>query len=221
MIPPCEFEFRIDSNIIKFKFFDFEFDITDLNNAKFFMSKIMKVLEEKLKMTKLFIEPCISQLREDLNKSKNKKTEIENKKNEIENKKNKQLENMLLLVQENFNNKKEIKQNEEDLVNYKNMFESKERDINKVNNEYKEQRPYAATLHENEDDEINDFDNDDLGKINVKISKKPNNFYSDIIDTNIKYNNSKPKTDNNELIFNNKYKKNTPKNNLPKVNKIK
>ena len=221
VIPPCEFEFRIDSNIIKFKFFDFEFDITDLNNAKFFMSKIMKVLEEKLKMTKLFIEPCISQLREDLNKSKNKKTEIENKKNEIENKKNKQLENMLLLVQENFNNKKEIKQNEEDLVNYKNMFESKERDINKVNNEYKEQRPYVPTLHENEDDEINDFDNDDLGKINVKISKKPNNFYSDIIDTNIKDNNSKPKTDNNELIFNNKYKKNTPRNNLPKVNKIK
>jgi len=219
VIPPCEFEFRIDSNIIKFKFFDFEFDITDLNNAKFFVSKIMKVLEEKLNMTKLFIEPCISQLREDLNKKK--KTEVENKKNEIENKKNKQLENMLLLVQENLNNKKEIKQNEEDIVNYKNMFESKEKDINKINNEYKEQKPYVTTLRENEEDEINDFDNDDLGKINVKISKKPNNFYSDIIDTNIKDINSKLKSNNNEFIFNNKDKKNIPKNNLPKVNKIK
>ena len=128
---------------------------------------------------------------------------------------------MLLLVQENLNNKKEIKQNEEDIVNYKNMFESKEKDINKINNEYKEQKPYVTTLRENEEDEINDFDNDDLGKINVKISKKPNNFYSDIIDTNIKDINSKLKSNNNEFIFNNKDKKNIPKNNLPKVNKIK
>ena len=128
---------------------------------------------------------------------------------------------MLLLVQENLNNKKEIKQNEEDIVNYKNMFESKEKDINKINNEYKEHQPYVTTLRENEEDEINDFDNDDLGKINVKISKKPNNFYSDIIDTKIKDINSKLKSNNNEFIFNNKDKKNIPKNNLPKVNKIK
>ena len=223
LIPPCEFEFRIDPNIIKFKFFDFEFDINDIQNAKFFMSKILKIFEEKLKMTKLFIEPCISQMREDLNKINKSK-------------KNKQLENMLLLVQENFNNKKELKQPDEDIVNYKNMFESKERnrdnEIDNMNTIKKEPKNFIPTLHENEEDEINDLDNDDLGKINVKTSKK-HNFYSDSIENSQKSEKIKPdnklkidfNNNNDELDFlNNKInyqKKNSPKNNLPMVNKIK
>ena len=48
----------------------------------------MKIFEEKLKETKLFIEPCISQLKEDLIKKKNKNDEKENKK----------LENILSIV---------------------------------------------------------------------------------------------------------------------------
>ena len=224
VIPPSEFQFRIDSNIIKIKFFDFGFEINDLENTKFFISKLFQIFEEKLKMTKLFIEPCISQLREELNNNnKNKKKEIE--------KKNKKLENMLLMVQENFQ-KKEIKQNDEDIVNYKYMLDSKERDTNDIMKEYKEQKAYAPTLHENEDDEINDLDNDDLNKLgitDIKISKKPNNFYSNIIDDNKRNNNfeeemnSEQKYANNDFIVNqNKIsfqKKNGPKNNLPKVNK--
>ena len=43
----------------------------------------MKIFEEKLKTTKLFIEPCISQIREDLSKNKNanKKKEYKNYEN--------------------------------------------------------------------------------------------------------------------------------------------
>ena len=227
VIPPCEFEFRIDSNMIKFKFFDFEFDINDVQNAKYFMSRIIKVLEEKLKMTKLFIEPCISKLREDLTKV-NKKT------------KNKNIENMLLLVQENFNNKKEIKQTEEDIVNYKNVFESKDRNLyNDKENERntikveKEPKIIFPANQENEDDEINDLDNDDFAKMDVKSFKKPNNFYSDLIESSHKGKKNKidykqdndNDNDNNEIMFlQNKinYKKNnSPKNVLPKVNKIK
>ena len=183
-------------------------------------------------MTKLFIEPCISLLREELknNINKNKKNDID-KKSDID-KKNKKLENMLLMVQENFH-KKEIKQNDEDIVNYKYMIDSKDRDINDIMKEYKEQKAYAPTLHENEEDEINDLDNDDnlnkFGKKDIKESKKTNNLFSNLFQDNKKNNDtedeikSKQKYDNNENISNqNKIsfqKKNSPKNHLPKVNK--
>lgn len=71
---PSESHLKIDNNSFIIKFFDFELDINDLEKAKFFIGKIMKILGEKLQMTKFFIEPCIAQLREDLNKkSKEKK----------------------------------------------------------------------------------------------------------------------------------------------------
>ena len=234
IIPPSEFQFRIDPKIIKIKFFDFEFEINDLENAKFFISKVFKILEEKLRMTKLFIEPCISLLREELknNFNKNKKKDIDIK-SDID-KKNKKLENMLLMVQENFH-KKEIKQNDEDIVNYKYMIDSKDRDINDIMKEYKEQKAYAPTLHENEEDEINDLDNDDnlnkFGKKDIKESKKTNNLFSNLIQDNKKNNDAeveiktKQKYDNNEnenISNQNKIsfqKKNSPKNHLPKVNK--
>ena len=230
IIPPSEFQFRIDENMMKVKFFDFEFEINDLTNAKFLMSKIMKILEEKLNMTKLFIEPCISQLREDLNKT-NRKNEKKN------NEKNKQLENMFLLAQDNIH-KKEIKQNDEDIVNYNNMMESKDNNTNINNNnnnivikEYKYPKSYEQTVQENEEEEINDLNNDELnkiGNISIKESKITNNFYNNLIEDN-KDNkdnidkHSKPNFNQNDFIpLHNKItyqKKNSPKNNLPKVNK--
>ena len=216
VIPPSEFQFRVDSNNIKIKFFDFEFEINDLTNAKFLMTRIMKIFEEKLNMTKLFIEPCITQLRDELNKTKKKNKKLESEKKKEFERKNKKLENMLLLVQDHFNKKdKDIRQNDEDIVNYKNMMDSK--DTNRIK-DYKQPKFYAQTLQDNEDEEINDIDNDDLykyDKINIKESKKPNNFYNNIIEDN-------KKNENNSFInisnFNNS-KKNSPKNNLPKVNK--
>ena len=215
VIPPSEFQFRVDSDNMKIKFFDFDFEINDLANTKFLISKIMKIFEEKLKMTKLFIEPCIAQLRDDLNKNKNRgKVSETDKKNEND-KKNKQLENMLLLVQENFHKKdKVIKQNDEDIVNYKNMMESKDTNIN---NEYKQPKFYVQTVQDNEEEDINEIANDDinlLNKINIKESKKPNNFYNNIIEENNKNENTTVK---NIITFNNR--KHSPKNNLPKVNK--
>ena len=140
----------------------------------------MKILEEKLNMTKLFIEPCISQLREDLNKI--------NKNNEKKNIKNKQIENMLLLVQDNIH-KKEIKQIDEDIVNYNNMADSKDISNNYSNTlkDYKYPKSYEQTVHENEEDEINDLNNDELnkiGNISIKESKQTNNLYNNLIEDN-------------------------------------
>ena len=242
VIPPLEFQFRLDSNIMKIKFFDFDFEINDLVNAKFLISRIFKIMEEKLNMTKLFIEPCISKIREDLNKKSNNNNNnvnnpnnnhinnISNNKDKI-NKNNKQFENMLLLVKEQLN-KKDKNLNEEDIVNYRNMIESKDKDIdiNNIMKNYKEQKAYAQTLPENED-EINDIDNDDINrerKINVKEFKNPYYFYANSIDSYKRDDNNK--NDNNiETHFN--IKNNNPehmsfenlislqKNHFPKVNK--
>ena len=234
VVPPSEFHLKIDNNNFIIKFFDFELDINDLENAKYFVGKIMKILGEKLQMTKLFIEPCIAQLREDLNKKN-----IEKKNgNVISQKATKKakLENMLSMVQETFNNKremKEIKNVDDDIVNYQNMFDirdySNNKDLNKFNKEYKEQRAYAATLRENEEDEINDIDNDDLNlvdKIKVKHIQKPNNFFQNVIECKQKNDdiefdiNSIDKYNQMEtLTYQNSNNKNPKKNNLPKVNK--
>ena len=233
VVPPSESHLKIDNNNFIVKFFDFELDINDLENAKFFIGKIMKIFGEKLQMTKLFIEPCIAQLREDLNK-KTKEKKNDKIINQKSTKKTK-LENMLSMVQETFNKRenREIKQVEDDIVNYQNMFDirdySKNKDLSKINKEYKEQRAYAATLRENEEDEINDIDNDDLNlveKINVKQIQKPKNFFQNVLENNKRNDdidfdiNSIDKYNQMEtLTYQNSHNKNIKKNNLPKVNK--
>ena len=235
---------------MKIKFFDFDFEINDLVNAKFLMSRIFKIIQEKLNMTKLFIEPCISKIREDLNKNNNNnvtnKNNIiinsnnNNKKDKID-KNNKQFENMLSLVQKQLN-KNDKKINEEDIVNYRNMIDSKDKDIISIMKEYKDEKVYEQTVPENDDDELNDIDNDEIkkeGKINIKESKQPNNFYLHSIDEYKRdnfsnYNNNDNNNIENHFIYkkqNNSndhksfqniisfQKKNSQKNNLPKVNK--
>ena len=91
LLPPPEFCFKLDPDKIAIKFFDFEFDIEDLDDIKLIMSQIWKIIQEKLKVAKLFIEPCLSQVRIELEnkereKDKDKYKEIENT---IKNKDNK------------------------------------------------------------------------------------------------------------------------------------
>ena len=121
VIPPSEFHLRIESNIFKFNIFDFEFELNDLGNTKMFISKIMKIFEEKLKVTKLLLTPCISKIREDLYQTKKKNIRIENKK----------MENILSIVKENFS-KKETKKNEENSENNKNE-QNVEEDLDDLN----------------------------------------------------------------------------------------
>ena len=104
VIPSSEFQLRIEPNLFKFNFFDFEFELNNLENTKMFISNIMKIFEEKLKEKKLFINPCISQIRSDINKKLDKKNIKENKK----------LENIISLVKDNLNKNSTFKDNVED-----------------------------------------------------------------------------------------------------------
>ena len=203
IIPSSEFHLIIEPNLFKFNFFDFEYELNDLENTKIIISKIMKIFEEKLKETKLFIEPCISQLREDLIKKKNKNDEKENKK----------LENILSIVKDNFANK-EIKKKDENIKKKKEHYKN------------------STFRGDFEDDNLDDLNMDDSfkqKKIKVKESTTPNHFYSE---TFTKNNNNNKTINNNEdeIEYNNinfietnskgdKNRINLKKNNLPMVNK--
>ena len=193
IIPPSEFHLRIEPKYFLFKFFDFECELNDLENIKIFISKIMKIFEEKLKTTKLFIEPCISQIREDLLKKKNKNNKIENK----------NLENILSVVKENIGNK-DIKKNEENLKSNKKI-----------------QKKYLKVDNDEKDlEDLNKDDSFNLKITNVKQSKIPNHFYSETFTDDKKQNEEEKEINTN--LSNNIYKNriiNIKKNNLPKVNK--
>ena len=79
LLPSPEFCFKLDPDKVGIKFFDFEFEIEDLDDIKHIMTQIWKIIQDKIKVAKLFIEPCLAQARIDLeNKQKenNKDKEI-------------------------------------------------------------------------------------------------------------------------------------------------
>jgi hypothetical protein len=74
-LPSPEFCFKLDPDKIGIKFFDFEFEIEDLDDLKHIMTQVWKIIQDKIKVAKLFIEPCLAQARIDLEKKQNKQKE--------------------------------------------------------------------------------------------------------------------------------------------------
>ena len=65
LLPSPEFCFKLDPYKIGVKFFDFEIEIEDLEDMKQILSQIWKIIQDKLKIAKLFIEPYLAQTRLD------------------------------------------------------------------------------------------------------------------------------------------------------------
>ena len=95
IIPSPEFKFKIDTSKISIKFFDFEFEIEDLDDIKFIMTRIYKIIEEKLKTAKLLIEPCFAQVRNEMEKNEKQESKVKKK----------------LIPNKNYNNSKNLVQN--------------------------------------------------------------------------------------------------------------
>ena len=76
IVPEIDFNFKLTTKIIYVKFFDFEFEINDLTNTKVFLNTFMKIMEDKLKSTKIFIEPCLIQMKTEM--ENNNKTNTNN-----------------------------------------------------------------------------------------------------------------------------------------------
>ena len=108
LLPSPEFCFKLDPNKIGIKFFDFEFEIEDLDDIKHIMTQVKKIIQDKIQVAKLFIEPCLMQARLDLEK-KQKKQEENEKENKkiIKDKKKINLGNNFNLI-ENIRNKANI-----------------------------------------------------------------------------------------------------------------
>ena len=62
-VPQIGLDLKLTMSRIYIKFFDFEFEVNDLENSKLLMTTLMKIMEEKLKTTKIFIEPCLKELK--------------------------------------------------------------------------------------------------------------------------------------------------------------
>ena len=77
ILPSPEFSFKLDPDKIGIKFFDFEIEIEDLDDFKHIMTQTWKIIQDKIKVAKLFIEPCLAQARIDLEKKQNKQKENE------------------------------------------------------------------------------------------------------------------------------------------------
>ena len=81
LLPSPEFCFKLDLDKIGIKFFEFEFEIEDLEDIKLILSEIWKIIQEKLKVAKLFIEPCLSQAKIDLEAKQKEKEKDKDREN--------------------------------------------------------------------------------------------------------------------------------------------
>ena len=135
LLPSPEFCFKLDLDKIAVKFFDFEFEIEDLEDIKLILSQILKIIQEKLKVAKLFIEPCLSQARIDL-EAKQRESEKGKKKENLkikeENKDNKYTLMEKIKIKNNINSLN-TKTNTTDLTFTNNINEIKTMNKNNIN----------------------------------------------------------------------------------------
>ena len=137
LLPSPEFYFKLDFNKVDLKLFDFEIELEDLDDIKYILLQIIKILKDKIKTVKLFIEPCLSDIRINLEqKEKQKerdsaklKSKKKNKIDIIEN-----IKNMKFIKNKNDGNKNtvndEIKKNNYSSVNDLNSNNNKDNDDN-------------------------------------------------------------------------------------------
>ena len=63
LIPSPELYFKLDFDKIDIKIFDFEVELEDLEDVKYILLQIWKIIKDKISVAKLFIEPCLTDIR--------------------------------------------------------------------------------------------------------------------------------------------------------------
>ena len=66
LVPPPQFNFKIDNSNISLKLYEFDFEFNDLENANLLFKTMKNIFEDKLKFTKILIEPCLQKIKKDL-----------------------------------------------------------------------------------------------------------------------------------------------------------
>jgi len=185
LLPPPEFCFKLDTNRIEVKLFDFEIEIEDLEDVKHIMSQLLKIIQDKIKVVKLFIEPCIAQGRRELeakekeNSNNNTSKKVSDKKIPVEKYKNK---NNIFSVNTNSNSSEQTTQNINEInsntannmniINKKNytytnlnsnnnIIKNIENHINLIKRKNKKENENKNINSENEDKKTNNLNEDE------------------------------------------------------------
>ena len=67
ILPPPRFNLKLNTTKINFNIYDFEFEISDLENTKELINTIKNIIKEKLKFAGILLQPCIKQISLQLN----------------------------------------------------------------------------------------------------------------------------------------------------------
>ena len=85
LLPSPELYFKLDFDKFDIKIFDFEIELEDLDDMKHILLQIWKIIQDKINITKLFIEPCLTEIRSNLEQKQRDSAKIKsNKKNKFE-----------------------------------------------------------------------------------------------------------------------------------------
>ena len=176
IMPSPMFNFKVNPSNISFKLYDFEFEIEDLDNTKLLFKTLHTILEDKFKMAKLLIEPCMSQIKKELQKKQNESTSrgVNNGKH-IENNLNKFIKN-------SFDPNIKNKSNKENIQNKTNE-ENKTGNENKIIKKEKEKITNNICLN-NKNEKINNSPNNNKIEKSKESVKDINNNISNIIINN-------------------------------------
>ena len=142
IMPSPMFNFRVNSSSISFKLYDFEFEMDDLDNTKILFKTLHTILEDKFKMTQLLIEPCISQLKKELEQKESQinAEQIKKSNNNLDNNLNKLIKNNINDNIKHSSNKKDIQKEENKIKENTINKENKESQGIEKNNETKEDK---------------------------------------------------------------------------------
>ena len=80
LLPSPELYFKLDFDKFDIKIFDFEIELEDLDDMKHILLQIWKIIQDKINITKLFIEPCLTDIRSNLEQKQRDSAKIKSKK---------------------------------------------------------------------------------------------------------------------------------------------
>ena len=168
LLPSPELYFKLDFDKFDIKIFDFEIELEDLDDMKHILLQIWKIIQDKINITKLFIEPCLTEIRSNLEQKQRDSAKIKSKKKnkfelieklkDIKNKNN---------STNNINNINDINNNNKNLTYTNEAKNTKIKNISELVINKKEEN--------NEDIKpSNSFDGDEKEIKKIKINKMKN-----------------------------------------------
>ena len=164
LLPSPELYFKLDFDKFDIKIFDFEIELDDLDDMKHILLQIWKIIQDKINITKLFIEPCLTEIRSNLEQKQRDSAKIKSKKkNKFE----------LIEKLKDIKNKNNSTNNINNINNNKNLTYTNEAKNTKIKNISE----LVINKKEENNEDIkpsNSFDGDEKEIKKIKINKMKN-----------------------------------------------